>query len=135
LERLDPEGSLRPSIINAGKIWTKKSQSGLLGLPASALLDVSQQKLEKQACFDLLDALTKSGAYGIEGASLHIVVSSTHCFGRNLMDTLVRDNVNPIAKVEHSSLIIASRIFNKKPEELIVESARARIAAQSPTLF
>lgn len=51
------------------------------------------------------------------------------------MDTLVRDNVNPIAKVEHSSLIVASRIFNKPPEELVVASSKDRIAAQSPALF
>jgi hypothetical protein len=98
---------------------------------------VAEQKLEKQACFDLLDGLTKSGsgAFGIEGAALHIVVSSTHCFEKNVMDTLVRDNVNPIAKVEHSSLIVAGRIFGKRAEELVVESAVERIATQSPMLF
>jgi hypothetical protein len=63
------------------------------------------------------------------------VVSTTHCFEKNVMDTLVRDNVNPIAKVEHSALIVASRIFGKTAEKLVVESARERIAVQSPMLF
>jgi hypothetical protein len=63
------------------------------------------------------------------------VVSTRHCFEKNVMDTLVRDNVNPIAKVEHSSLIVAGRIFGKRAEEMVVESERERIAAQSPTLF
>jgi hypothetical protein len=110
---------------------------GLLSNPTSKILGVAEQKLEKQACFDLLDGLTKSGsaAFGIEGAALHIVVSTTHCFEKNVMDTLVRDNVNPIAKVEHSALIVASRIFGKTAEKLVVESARERIAVQSPMLF
>ncbi len=137
LEKLDAEGALRPSIINVGKTWSKRAQKGLLANATTASLGVAEQKLEKQACFDLLDGLTKSGsaAFGIEGAALHIVVSSTHCFEKNVMDTLVRDNVNPIAKVEHSALIVASRIFGKPAAELITEAARERIAAQSPMLF
>jgi hypothetical protein len=100
LEKLDLEGALRPAIINVGKIWNKRSQKGLLSNPTSKNLTVAEQKLEKQACFDLLDGLTKSGSalFGIDGAALHIVVSTTHCFEKNVMDTLVRDNVNPIAK-------------------------------------
>ena len=81
LEKLDLEGALRPAIINVGKTWSKRSQKGLLGNTTDKALTVAEQKLEKQACFDLLDGLTKSGspAFGIEGAALHIVVSSTHC--------------------------------------------------------
>jgi hypothetical protein len=137
LEKLDSEGALRPAIINVGKTWTKRSQKGLLGNPTNKSLAVTEQKLEKQACFDLLDGLTKSGsgAFGIDGAALHIVVSTTHCFEKNVMDTLVRDNVNPIAKVEHSALIVASRIFGKMAEDMVVESVRERIAGQSPMLF
>jgi hypothetical protein len=136
LEKLDLEGALRPAIINVGKTWSKQSQKGLLGNATDKSLAVTEQKLEKQACFDLLDGLTKSGsrAFGIEGAALHIVVSTTHWFEKNLMDTLVRENVNPIAKVEHSALIVAGRIFGKSAEELVVESERERIAAQSTTL-
>jgi hypothetical protein len=47
----------------------------------------------------------------------------------------VRDSVNPIAKVEHSALIVAERIFGKRAEEMLVDSERERIAAQSPALF
>ena len=121
LERLDPEGSLRPSIIRAGKVWSKKSQQGLLGGINTAQLTVVEQKLERNAAMDLLDALTKSGAYGLENAMLHIIVSCTHGFGKNLMDTLVRDNVNPIEKVERSTLIMASEIFGKPAEELVTK--------------
>ncbi len=90
-EKLDVEGALRPAIINVGKTWNKRSQKGLLGNATNKALAVGEQKLEKRACFDLLDGLTKSGsaAFGIEGAALHIVVSTTHCFEKNVMDTLV----------------------------------------------
>jgi hypothetical protein len=137
LEKLDPEGALRLAIINVGKTWSKRSQKGVLGNATSKDMGVVEQKLEKQACFDLLDGLTKSGsaAFGIDGAALHIVVSATHCFEKNVMDTLVRDNVNPIAKVELSALIVASRIFGKTAEELVVESARERIGCQSLALL
>ncbi len=137
LEKLDVEGALRPAIINVGKTWTKRAQKGLLGNATDKALAVGEQKLEKQACFDLLDGLTKSGsaAFGIEGAGLHIVVSTTHCFEKNVMDTLVRENVNPIAKVEHSALIVASRIFGKTAEELVVESERTYRRAERNALL
>ncbi len=133
LEKLDLEGALRPAIIIVGKTWSKRSQKGLLGNAKNKELAVAEQKLEKQACFDLLDGLTKSGsaAFGIDGTALHIVVSTTHCFEKNVMDTLVRDNVNPIAKVEHSAL----RIFGKTAEELVVDLEKERIAGQSPLMF
>jgi hypothetical protein len=62
------------------------------------------------------------------------VVSTTHCFEKNVMDTLVRDNnVNPIAKVEHSALIVASRIFGKTAEELVVGSDAMVFSQRSGT--
>ncbi len=115
---MDPEGSLRPSIISAGKIWKKKSQIGLLGNAISRDFNVADQKLDRDACFDLLDALTKSGGTGIKDVELHAIVSLSHCFGKNLMSTLVEDNVNPIEKVEKSTFMVASQIFGKTVEEM-----------------
>ena len=135
LERLDTDGALRPSIINVGKVWNKSSQEGLLGARRSAALTVTEQKLEKNTCYDLLDALTRSGGLGITDAAVHIVVSTTHCFGRNLMDTLVKDNVNPIDKVEHTQLIVASHVFQKSATELLKPEEVARVKQNSPTLF
>lgn len=63
--------------------------------------------------FDLLDALTKSGALTVDHAALHVVIAATHCFDKTLMNTVIQDNVNPIEKVERSSLIVASTIQNR----------------------
>lgn len=51
------------------------------------------------------------------------------------MNTIIQDNVNPIEKVERSSLIVAATIQNKSPEELIANEQRDRIALYSPTLI
>ncbi len=119
LEAEDPDGALRPTIINVGKVWSKRSQRSLLTPAATvAALSVVEQKLEKNACWDLLDALTRSGGLPIEGAAMHVVVASTHCFDRSVFDTLVKDNVNPIEKLERSSLIVASVIHGVDAKEL-----------------
>ncbi len=138
LETEDPDGSLRPTIINVGKTWSKRSQRSLLSPPSVAALSVAEQKLvrpslpverllltathpqEKNACWDLLDSLTRSGGLPIEGAMLHIVVASTHCFEASVFDTLVKANVNPIEKVERSSLIVASAIHGVDVQTLLL---------------
>jgi hypothetical protein len=121
LEAEDPDGSLRPTIINVGKVWSKRTQRTLLSATTVSALSVAEQKLEKNACWDLLDSLTRSGGLHIDGAMLHIVMASTHCFDDSVMDTLVKRNVNPIEKVEHSSLIVASAIHGVDAKTLTNE--------------
>ncbi len=58
---------------------------------------------ERQKCFDLLDALTKSGALPIDYASLHIVIAATHCFDKSVMNTLIQ-GAYPIQKNNHLNL-------------------------------
>merc|ERR1712107_52250 len=107
-DKLDTDAALRPTIINPSETWIKKAQQSLLAKPKTSLLGRDEQKTEKDAAFDLLDALTKSGALPLTHASLHIVVAATHCFDKSVTETVVRDNINPIEKVERSSLIMAS---------------------------
>lgn len=59
----------------------------------------SEQEEEKKQAFDLLDALSRSGSLDVDYASLHVVVAATHCFAESLMNTVVKDNINPIEKV------------------------------------
>mmetsp|Transcript_43764 Transcript_43764/g.103411 ORF Transcript_43764/g.103411 Transcript_43764/m.103411 type:complete len:974 (+) Transcript_43764:105-3026(+) len=134
-EELDTDSALRPTIITPSDTWTKRAQKALLASPTESTLRQSEQKLEKDAAFDLLDGLTKSGALPIDHASLHIVVAATHCFDRTVIETVVRDNVNPIVKVERSSLIMASTIHQVEASAMIQDSQLPRIAAASPQLF
>jgi hypothetical protein len=133
-EAMDKEGAVRPTIINVGKRWTKTSKQSLLASPVTSTLGADEQKKERSAAFDLLDALTKSGGFEVHDASLHVVIAATHCFDRSLVDTVVQRNVNPIEKVEFSSLIMASTIHNERVENLVSRDQVARLLEHSPSL-
>ena len=126
-EALDKEGAVRPTIINPGSVWTKRAQKALLADPTSATMGLDEQKSEKNRAFDLLDALSRSGGLSVDHASLHVVVAATHCFDLSLMDTIVKNNVNPIEKVERSTMIMASTIHGEPAESLVREDHRARL--------
>lgn len=136
-EKFDSDAALRPTIIKTKSTWSRTRQDGLLSTPKR---DVSfakeKQKTARNEAFDLLDALTRSGAMPIlTGASLHVVMATTHCFDKTLMATLVQDNVNPIDKVERSQLIVASLIHGAPVRALVEESAVERLTAHCPMLL
>lgn len=131
---MDKEGSVRPTIINAGKTWTKTSKKSLLSESTTSTLGVDEQKKERNAAFDLLDALTKSGGFEVHDCSLHVLIAATHCFDRSLVDTVIQRNINPIEKVEFSSMIMASTIHNEKVENLVYEDQMNRLLEHSPSL-
>lgn len=118
-EELDVDSALRPTIIKPGTLWTHKSQKTLLSTASTSKMSTSQQKSAKDEAFDLLDGLTRAGALSCDNASLHVVVAGTHCFDKDLVNTVVQDNVNPIAKVERSTLIMASTIMQASVEQLV----------------
>ena len=93
-----------------------------------------EQKDEKNRAFDLLDALSRSGALPIEHASLHVVIAATHCFDKTLLDTVIQGNVNPIEKVERSVMLVATTVHNRDASEMILEDQRARFFTYTPKL-
>ena len=134
-ELLDPDSKFRATIINVGKNWTKASQASLLSGSSTTHLSEPQLDSEKYAAFDLLDALTKSGSLPIEHASLHVVIAGTQCFDQSLMDAVVCRNINPIDRVERSTLIMASTLYNEPVRELIHADQVQRVGTWSPKLF
>merc|ERR1712137_796903 len=112
--------------------WNKKYQKALLSDPTATTLSAEDLKKEKNKTFDLLDALTRSGGLAIDSASLHVVLASTHCFDQTLMDTIIKDNINPIEKLERSTLIVASTIQQVSPDELLIPEHLDRIKQISP---
>jgi len=107
----------------------------MLSKPDEVMLNVAEQEIEKNKTFDLLDALSKSGVLDFRHASLHVMVCATHCFDKVLMDTLVKDNVNPIEKLERSVVIMATTIHQKNAEQLIQDDQYERLGLYSPSLF
>jgi hypothetical protein len=69
-------------------------------------------------------------------AELHVVVAVSHCFDNDLMGTIIQDNINPIEKVERSSLMIASTIYGEPVQTLIEdEHDLERFTGSFPLLF
>jgi hypothetical protein len=131
----DTDASLRASIITPTGPWAKTSQTSLLAKPSTATLGPSEQGAAKHKAFDLLDALTRSGALPLENAALHVVMGATHRFEESLMDTLVKGNINPIEKVERSLLIMASTLHGLPPASLVQKDRLARLSELTPSLF
>jgi hypothetical protein len=134
-EALDEDSALRPTIIKPAKVWSKRSQASLLSKPVASTLNVDAQRVEKNRAFDLLDALSRSGALPIDAAELHVVIASTHCFDKTLINTVIQDNVNPIEKVERSTLIVATTIHERPAIDLIRPEHVERVQQSSPMLF
>ena len=133
-EELDEDSALRPTIINPGDHWSRSSQKGLLSAPTVATLGSNEQKTERNKAFDLLDALSRSGALPIEQASLHVVIAATHCFDKTLLDTVIEQNVNPIEKVERSVVIVATTVHRQPAAALLMDDQRERVLRLSPGL-
>merc|ERR1711974_17964 len=126
-DELDTDAALHATILKTGEIWNKKFQKGLLSDQEEETLGEEKQQLEKSKAFDLLDALSRSGALTIDAASFYVVVASTHCFDETLINTVIRGNVNPIERVERSALIICSTIHEENVMQLINPSHYDRI--------
>ncbi|EJK70964.1 hypothetical protein THAOC_07640 [Thalassiosira oceanica] len=118
--------SLRSTTIKTSKSWTRNRQANLLSKPEKQGLDTDEMRREKSKAFDLLDALSRSGSLTIVHSELHVVVAMTHCFDKDLMGTVIRDNVNPIEKLEISTLLLASAVHGVSARELVRDANELR---------
>jgi hypothetical protein len=117
-EKFDSDNALHATKIKLGDGWRRMRQANLLVTAAESTLESEDQKTEKQKAFDLLDALSRSGSLPIACAELHVVLGVTHCFEKTVMGTVIEDNINPIEKVDASTMLIASTIHNVSVDEL-----------------
>jgi hypothetical protein len=136
LEIFDTDNALHSTILKSGPSWKLQRQENLLS--PSKVLHLDQDKIsqEKKKAFDLLDAISCSGSLPIEAAELHVVVALSHCFEKNLMMTVIEDNINPIAKAEKTTLLLASTVHRVAPSMLLTSSQDTnRLEAAFPKLF
>ena len=117
---LNGEGdALRSTTIKTGPSWVRNRQENLLASRITQHLSSDEIKVEKNKAFDLLDALSRSGSLPVAFSDLHVIVAVTHCFDKDVMSTVVCDNVNPIEKLERSTLLLASTVHGLPARELI----------------
>jgi hypothetical protein len=129
-------GALRSTIVKSDEVWTKKYKKNLLSELETVYLNSDKKKAERNKAFDLLDALSRSGVLPMSHSELHVIIASTHCFDKSVVNTVVQDNVNPIEKIERSHLLVASMIHNVGIHELISKNAELeRIAKHNPMLI
>lgn len=119
IEKNGDGNAIRSTTIKTGDNWVRNRQENLLAAPKKQNLGNEEIKMEKNKAFDLLDALSRSGTLPIEYSELHVLVAVTHCFDKSVMSTVVQDNVNPIEKLERSTLLLASAMHGVPARELI----------------
>ena len=136
VEKYDPESAVRSTIIKIGSPWTRSRQENLLVPSQTSTLSSSHVDEETKKAFDLLDAISRSGSLPIATSELHVFVAVSHCFDNDVMGTIVQDNLNPIAKLERSTLLLAGTIHNVSRQKLIAEQQQLeRLQNDFPKLF
>ena len=120
------DGAIRSTTLKSGMRWEKKTQATLLSSLSSCSLFTANQKDEKTKDFDLLDALSRSGSLPISCAELHIIVATSHCFEKSVVDTVILNNVNPIGKLERTHLMVASNIHDTNIENLLQDKNNSK---------
>jgi len=128
------EGAVRPTTIKPATTWRKLFQKKLLAKPSEVSLSKDGLKSEKNRAFDLLDALTKSGALPLHNTVLHVVIANTVSFDKSLLHTVTRDNINPIEKAEAVAVTISSALTGTKPQKLVKENQYERLVTYTPQL-
>ena len=136
MEKHDTDSALRSTIIKTDTTWTRRRQETFLTGMESKTLRADDIKTERNKAFDLLDALSRSGSLKIACSELHVIVAVTHCFENDVMGTVIQDNINPIEKLEKSTLLIASTIHGVPAKNLIRNSAEVqRLTKSFPALL
>lgn len=136
IEQYAGGNALRSTNIKTSDAWVRDRQENLLTRPEAQLLHLAEIKSEKEKAFDLLDGLSRSGTLPIATSELHVIVCVTHSFEKDIMSTIVQDNVDPICKLEMSTLLLASTIHGVPMKDLIADDKeQKRLLASMPTLL
>jgi hypothetical protein len=137
IELHDKNTALRSTTVettNSG--WTLIRQENLLSESKSRILRKHEIGKEKSRAFDLLDALSRSGSLEIPFSELHVLICATQEFEKTVMETVIQDNINPIEKLEVSTLLMASTILGLPSTDLVRSGTdRKRLELSFPMLL
>lgn len=126
IEKSGDGPSLRSTVVKASDNWVRSRQENILSRSKTQNLNSTDIKNEKNKAFDLLDGLSRSGSLPIKFSELHVVVAATHCFEKDVIDTVVCDNVDPIEKIEMSTLLFASTVHGVPARDLVRDGEELR---------
>mmetsp|Transcript_20808 Transcript_20808/g.57803 ORF Transcript_20808/g.57803 Transcript_20808/m.57803 type:complete len:1057 (+) Transcript_20808:140-3310(+) len=131
------DASIRSTTIKtATEGWIRYRQPNLLAKVQKGIITSGGINNERNRAFDLLDALSRSGSLDIAFSELHVLLCATHRFEKSVMETVIQDNINPIEKLELSTLVMASTILDFPARDLIRnETNRRRLAESFPVLM
>ena len=124
LVEADTDGALKSTIVKVGERWSRLRKENILVAPMMSTLQGEELTREKSEALDLLTALSRSGTLPVVQSELHIIVATSHCFSSDLISTVIKENVNPIKKVEKSQLVLASVIYGVDEKTLVVEETK-----------
>ena len=126
IEKSGDASSLRSTVLKTSDNWVRSRQENILSRSMTQNMNPTDIKNEKNKAFDLLDGLSRSGSLPIKFSELHVVVAVTHCFEKDVIDTVVVDNVDPIEKIEMSTLLFASTVHGVPARDLIRDGEELR---------
>mmetsp|Transcript_18832 Transcript_18832/g.43417 ORF Transcript_18832/g.43417 Transcript_18832/m.43417 type:complete len:1039 (+) Transcript_18832:107-3223(+) len=137
IELNDKDASIRSTTIKtATEGWIRYRQPNLLAKVKKVIIHRGGINNERNRAFDLLDALSRSGSLDIAFSELHVLLCATHRFEKSVMETVIQDNINPIEKLELSTLVMASTILDVPARDLIRnETNRRRLTESFPVLM
>ena len=145
-----PHSKLMVQLTRFRSYRLRTSRPGLLSpqCPEPRPVSDAENKDDHQSAMDLIDALTKSGALDVDrlascrrrmysvstnhmhiliasrlSCELHVVVAATHQFDRCVVDTVCRDNVDPIHSLHRSATLMASIIHGLESPKLLLRGS------------
>merc|ERR1712232_704881 len=126
IEKEDKDGALKSTIIRPHSVFHRSRHASIIQDAVKSILDSSTVQDEKNRAMDLLTAISRSGSLPIEASEVHVIVGMTHCFPKQIMETIIEDNINPIEKVEKSLRMIASVIHGKPVNDMDLTTKATR---------
>ncbi len=123
IEKYSGDAMLRSTTLTLGNKWQRTRHIDLFAKPQKSYIEGNSIKVERNKAHDLLDAISRSGTLSVDCSELHVIVAASHHFYKDVINTIVHDNINPIEKLEMSTLLVGSIVHGVPAHHLIREES------------